>query len=182
MQQHSDGILIIAAPSAGEKLGGVLTAAGYELVQVTDSAYQGIAAANERGAALAVVTQSLAGVSGADVAQQLERVCPVILLCTRQQSDWIGALGRHIMLLTTPLKVRPFMDAVELSLGQRRHRQDKPPATRGDAERRIIESAKQRLMDVHHMAEPDAHRHMQKMSMDSGKPLPEIAKIILELL
>lgn len=180
MQQRGNGILIIAAPAAGEKLGGVLSSSGYDVIRVTGSAYQGMAVANEQGAGLAVVTQTLPDLPGIEVANQLERVCPVILLCTPQQSEWTGVLGRHIIQMTAPIKTRPFIDAVEMSLWRRSFA--KPPTERSGRERQLIDMAKRRLMDAHRIDEPAAHRQLQKMSMDSGKPLSEVARIVLELL
>lgn len=177
MHQNS-AILIIAAAAPGAKLGRALALAGYEVVQV-GSAYRGLALANEQGAALAVVSHTLPDIPGIEVANQLEQVCPVILICTPLQAEWLGVLGRHIMLLTTPVKARPFVDAVELSL---RSRPTRPPAARPKPDRQIIAQAKQRLMDFHRIDEPSAHRQLQRLSMNSGKPLAEVAKIVLGLL
>jgi len=50
--------------------------------------------------------------------------------------------------------------------------------TSGDKE--IINKAKERIMEQLLMEEPDAHRFLQKRSMDTGKSLLEVAKEMLD--
>ena len=51
---------------------------------------------------------------------------------------------------------------------------------RSESERQIIESAKLLLMEKKDMSEPEAHRYIQKISMNSGVDVVETAqKIIL---
>lgn len=51
--------------------------------------------------------------------------------------------------------------------------------TRSDVENRFIQNAKITLIDRYGMSEGQAHRYMQKKSMETGKRLIDIAKIIL---
>ena len=44
---------------------------------------------------------------------------------------------------------------------------------------RDIQSAKQVLIAQRHMTEPEAHRYLQKMSMDAGRSLAETARMVL---
>ncbi|MGX8701415.1 ANTAR domain-containing response regulator [Caproiciproducens sp.] len=48
-------------------------------------------------------------------------------------------------------------------------------------EKQVIEQAKNILMERNHFTEPQAHRFIQKKSMDSGKKMIETAMIILNL-
>lgn len=47
-------------------------------------------------------------------------------------------------------------------------------------DRKVIERAKGKLMDTLHLSESQAHYHMQKKSMDTGKRIVDIAREILE--
>ena len=50
---------------------------------------------------------------------------------------------------------------------------------RSDEEKEIILKAKALLMEKRSMTEPEAHRYMQKRSMDSGFKLISTARLIL---
>ena len=50
------------------------------------------------------------------------------------------------------------------------------------AERAVIERAKALLMERNHMTEEEAHRYVQKCSMDSGNSIVETAQMIISLL
>ena len=46
----------------------------------------------------------------------------------------------------------------------------------------MIEDAKKLLMERNHMTEEEAHRYIQKCSMDSGNNMVEAAKMIFVLM
>ena len=52
---------------------------------------------------------------------------------------------------------------------------------RSDEDKKIINQAKEILMDRHHMTEPEAHRYLQKCAMDSGTNLRETAEMVISL-
>ena len=54
---------------------------------------------------------------------------------------------------------------------------DKGPARRGMEEQRLIAQAKAVLMDRHGMTEEQAHRFLQKQSMDNGAKLTDTARL-----
>lgn len=49
-------------------------------------------------------------------------------------------------------------------------------------EQELIKQAKELLMDRNHMTETDAHRYLQKCSMDSGTNMVETAQMIMSLI
>ena len=56
------------------------------------------------------------------------------------------------------------------------------PPQRSDQDRKDILEAKQLLMERNHMTEEEAHRYLQKTSMDSGTNLVETAQMLLTLM
>ena len=56
---------------------------------------------------------------------------------------------------------------------------EKGPAKRDGEEQRLIDRAKAVLMDRHGMTEEQAHRFLQKQSMDSGAKLTDTARLVL---
>ena len=53
---------------------------------------------------------------------------------------------------------------------------------RNDAEKKLVDQAKALLMERNNMSEDEAHRYLQKSSMDSGTNLMETAQMILTIL
>ena len=55
------------------------------------------------------------------------------------------------------------------------------PKKRTEAEQRVLREAKEILMERNHMTEEEAHRYIQKCSMDSGTSLPETAQMVIAM-
>ncbi len=64
----------------------------------------------------------------------------------------------------------------------RRRTQRQKPAARSEADMRVIDRAKELLMERNGMTESEAHRYIQKCSMDSGTNLVETAQKLIRLI
>ena len=53
---------------------------------------------------------------------------------------------------------------------------------RSERETRLIEKAKELLMERNNMSETEAHRYIQKCSMDSGTNMVETAQMVISLI
>lgn len=90
-----------------------------------------------------------------------------------------------LMSLTTPLKVFDLVNTVEMMIRQieRRLKQDKKkPKKRSEREENYIRNAKRLLMERNHLSEEEAHRYIQKCSMDNATNMVETAQMILMLI
>ena len=65
------------------------------------------------------------------------------------------------------------------SMERRRRRQRLSPRERKPEEMALIKEAKCLLMERNHMSEEEAHRYIQKCSMDSSTSMVETAKMVL---
>ena len=66
---------------------------------------------------------------------------------------------------------------------QRRRRKRREAAKqRNPEEKALINKAKALLMDRNHMTEEEAHRYLQKSSMDSGTNMLETAQMVLTIM
>lgn len=85
-----------------------------------------------------------------------------------------------IFALPLPLSRHRLLDAIEVLCGNveepKRKQKERSPE-----ETKLIESAKLFLMENYHMTESQAHRFMQKRSMDIGAKIVDTAKVILNL-
>ena len=55
------------------------------------------------------------------------------------------------------------------------------PKERSSAERALLEHAKSLLMETKNMSEVEAHRYIQKCSMDNGTNMVETAQMVIEI-
>ena len=96
---------------------------------------------------------------------------------------WEEGKAENVVALKMPLKVHELVGTLEMmanSLICRRKKKSRP-AGRSEEEKQIIQKAKQVLMARNNMTEEEAHRYMQKSSMDSATGLAETAQMILSI-
>lgn len=92
---------------------------------------------------------------------------------------------RDIMSLSMPLKVHDLINTVDMmtqAIERRKKRERQRPKERGAEEEGTIKEAKELLMNRNHMTEEEAHRYLQKCSMDSGTNLVEEARMVLVMM
>ena len=91
---------------------------------------------------------------------------------------------QDVVYLPMPLKVHDLITTLEMmceSQRKRRKEKKKAPAERSWEERQLISQAKALLMEINHMTESEAHRYIQKCSMDSGTNMVETAQMVISL-
>lgn len=90
-----------------------------------------------------------------------------------------------VMCVSMPLKVHELIDTINMiqySAMKRRRKRREKPRVRDPKERAIIEKAKMLLMERNNMTEEEAHRYVQKCSMDSGNSMVETAQMIMSIM
>lgn len=98
-------------------------------------------------------------------------------LVEREKSD--------VVCLEMPLKVNDLVDTLAMmveNIERRRRRRRESPRVRSAEEQQIINSAKQLLMERNDMSEDEAHKYLQKSSMDSGTNMVESAQMVLRIM
>lgn len=91
----------------------------------------------------------------------------------------------NLVCLALPLKVHELLETVEMmdySVTRMRKQLKKKPRERSGREREILDEAKRLLMERNHMTEEEAHRYIQKRSMDNGIGMVETAQMVLSLM
>ena len=90
-----------------------------------------------------------------------------------------------IVCLSMPLKVHELIQTVETmsyTITRMRKKRRTEPKVRSEEEKRMLQDAKELLMIRNNMSEEEAHRYIQKRSMDNGTGLIETAQMILSLM
>lgn len=84
-----------------------------------------------------------------------------------------------------PLKVHDLVGTLEMIVQAQARRKKKlrqQPKQRNEKERAVIDQAKALLMERNSMTEEEAHRYIQKCSMDSGTNMYETAQMVISLM
>lgn len=90
-----------------------------------------------------------------------------------------------IISLAMPLKVHDLINTVDMmsqTVMRRRRRAKTKPKERNAEETALIKEAKELLMNRNQMTEQEAHRYIQKCSMDSGTNMVETAQMVLAMM
>lgn len=93
--------------------------------------------------------------------------------------------GNGIVCLAMPLKVGDLVSTVGMmaeGIERRRRKAKLKPKVRNAEEEAAIKEAKELLMGRNHMTEEEAHRYLQKCSMDSGTNMVETAWMVLSMM
>ena len=91
----------------------------------------------------------------------------------------------NIVSLVLPMKVHELLQTVEMMEGEirrRRKRMRQRPKVRSEEDQKVIQKAKGLLMERNGFSEEEAHRYIQKRSMDNGTELVEVSQMILSLM
>ena len=130
--------------------------------------------------ALAVPGAGWVGELGSLFVGALKGIAPVLVISSPGNLELCG--DRNLIKLAVPSSRAEFFASLDLAQGvlaggapaSRLHIQ------RSAEEERLICRAKAVLMEVNLMSEAEAHRFLQKYSMDTGLRLAETARLILE--
>ena len=91
----------------------------------------------------------------------------------------------NLVSLAMPLKIHELLHTVEMmdyTITRRKKKQRQRPKPRSADDMQIMEKAKTVLMERNGFSEEEAHRYIQKRSMDNGTGLVETAQMILSLM
>jgi len=134
-----------------------------------------------------VMDIKMPGMDGIEAARILtqEKIAPVVLLTAYSQKELIerakeaGVVGY----LVKPFRETDLAPAIELALARfvefRALEDEVDNLAEALETRKKVEQAKGILMDKHGMTESEAFRKIQKMSMNTRKPMKEVAEAII---
>lgn len=90
-----------------------------------------------------------------------------------------------VISLSMPFKVFDLMNTIEMmaqSIGRRRKKRRAELKNRNPEQQALVKEAKSLLMERNNMTEEEAHRYLQKCSMESGVNMVETAQMVLSIM
>lgn len=174
--------LVIAFPKqeVSHNLKRILTQSGYHVPAVCASGAQALERMGELESGILVCGARFADMTYAQLYADLPEGFQMLLIA--------GAAAvrerqvENLVCLVMPFQVHELLETLEM-MEQRQQRRKKRlrsvPRERSGEEKRTIGQAKALLMERNGMTEEEAHRYMQKRSMENGTGLFEVAQMLL---
>lgn len=176
------GNIIVAfpRPENAKSIRSILVRGGFSVNAVCTSGAHALQYANELGDGILVCASQLRDITYLELYQDLPSHFQMLLLTTQHGCSQVEGTG--IVCLSMPLKVPELLKTVEMmecAAGGRKKKRRTAPRQRSEEENRILQRAKELLMEQRGLTEEAAYRYIQKNSMDSGVGLIETAQKIL---
>lgn len=174
--------IIIAFPKLEDAklIKSILARNGYQVNVLCTTGAQVISAANSLDDGIVLCGYRLPDMHYSEIYNYLPKGYEMLLMASPAKLE--ECINNNIICLSMPLKAHDLINTVEMMLASYRRKREKKPKKRTEAEKAVILKAKLLLMDRNHMSEEEAHRYIQKTSMDSGTNMVETAEMILSLM
>lgn len=156
----------------------LLVRSGYDVAGVCTTGAQALQIADRLECGIVVCGYKFHDMMYAELLECLPKGFQMLLVASRHilASCELG----QVVGLCLPLKKTDLVNTLEMmaaALQRRRKKEKNRPKKRTEEEKQVIAAAKKLLMERNHLSEEDAHRYLQKCSMDSGNSLLETAKM-----
>ncbi len=177
--------IIVALPKIedAKSLKNLLVRSGFTVIAACSSGAQALSLADGLNDGIVISAYRLPDMLYEELFDCLPRGFEMLLLAS--QSLLLECGGSDIMCLGMPLKVHDLLNTVEMmvtSIAYKRKKSKDKPKERKPEEVAMINQAKSLLMSRNNMTEEEAHRYIQKCSMDSSTNMVETAQMILSVM
>ena len=96
-----------------------------------------------------------------------------------------GCQDEEITSLSMPIKAHELLETLAMLVEEKERQNTKRrrmPRQRSEEEQRILDEAKAALIQRRNLTEEEAHRYIQKNSMDVGRSMVETAQMLLSMI
>ncbi|MCI9319852.1 MAG: ANTAR domain-containing protein [Lachnospiraceae bacterium] len=177
--------IIIALPKPEDARGikNILVRNGFQVAGVCTTGAQAISQADGLGEGIILCSFKLADMVYSELQECLPYGFELLLLASpRLLSECAGS---GVICLAMPFKVNDLLSTLGMmceGIRRRRRNAKGKPKVRNAEEEADIKAAKELLMARNHMTEEEAHKYLQKCSMDSGTNIVETARMALSMM
>ncbi len=162
---------------------GILMRSGFQVIAVCTTGSQVLSTCEDLGGGILVCGYRFSDMLYEELRECLPASMEMLLIASPGRLGSPGPEG--VVYLPMPLKVQDLLSTLEMMIRsqlRRRKRMRLQPRERSAEEQRLISDAKKLLMERNNMTESEAHRYIQKCSMDSGTNMTETAQMIMSLI
>jgi len=177
--------IIVALPKLedAKSIKNILVRNGFQVPGVCTTGAQAISQADDLNGGIVICGYKLADMVYSELLECLPHGFDMLLMASARLLSECRESG--VVCLAMPLKVNDLVNTVGMmaeALQRRRRREKQKPRIRSTEEEAAIREAKELLMGRNHLTEEEAHKYLQKCSMDSGTNMAEAALMILSMM
>lgn len=176
-------IVAFSKPQDGRNIRNILVKHGIQVTASCTSGAQVLASTDDLRSGIVVSGYRFGDMTCRQLADQLPPGFDLLLIAS--PSRWSGEAMGRIVCLPAPFKMGDLVSTVRMieqtQAEKRRRMRRQPPQKRREEDQKAIDTAKAILMERNRMTEPEAHKYLQKCSMDSQVSLIEAAQMVISL-
>lgn len=177
--------IIVALPKLEDarNMKNLLVRSGYAVAAVCTSGAQALAQADNLNDGIVICGYKLADMLYSELHDSLPQGFEMLLMAS--QRFLMECQDNEIVCLTMPFKMNDLVNTVEMmsnSIAYKRRKRREKPKQRNPEEVALIKDAKLLLMNRNNMTEEEAHRYIQKTSMDNSTSMVETAQMVLTVM
>ena len=176
-------IVAFAKIDDAKSIKNILVKNGFQVTAVCTSGAQALSYADEFHDGIVICGYRLADMICVDVQENLPKGFEMVVMASQRVLAEIS--GTNIMGLAMPLKVHELVSTVNMmsqGIIRRKKKKREKPRVRNEEEVATIAKAKRLLMERNNMTEEEAHRYLQKHSMDNSTNMVETAQMVLSMM
>lgn len=177
------GIIIVCPEiETGKEIKYKLLRSGYRVWGICTSGAQALEMADRMGSGIVISEYQLPDMVFSELREVLPSAFEMLLIAPAYRL--VENTGSGIMSLRRPFEQQELLSAISLMVNSIENRKNnkkagKDPVKRLPEEKKMLNEAKALLMSRNNMSEEEAHRYIQKYSMDNSTSLQETARRIL---
>lgn len=177
--------IIVALPKVddGRNMKNLLVRSGYSVTAVCTSGAQTLAQVDDLNDGIVICGYKLADMVYSELHDNLPQGFEMLLMAS--QRFLMECRDNDIVCLSMPFKMNDLINTVEMmssSIAYKRRKRRERPKQRNPEEIALINEAKLLLMNRNNMTEEEAHRYIQKTSMDNSTGMVETAQMVLTVM
>ena len=176
-------IVAFAKEADAKNFRSILVRKGFDVAATCTSGAQALSAMEDLGNGVVICGYRLSDMIYNELSANLPSYFQMLLISSPNKVDG-SLLPENVIYLETPLKTEDMVASLNMMLERvsiRRKKARQVNRERSQEEQETIRKAKELLMERHKMTEPEAHKYLQKCSMDSGTGIVETAEMITSL-
>jgi response regulator NasT len=175
-------IVAFARIDDAKSIKNILVKNGMSVAAVCTSGAQALGYTDEFHDGIVICGYKMADMICVELNESLPKGFEMIVMASQRALNEVSGTG--IIGLSMPLKVHELINTVGMmsqGIMRRRKKLREKPRVRNEEEATIILHAKGLLMERNNMTEDEAHRYIQKHSMDNGTNMVETAQMVLSM-
>ncbi len=175
-------IVVFPRLDDARNLKNILVRSGFSVTALCTTGAQALSYADGLNTGIIISAYKLPDMLFFEIKEFMPKDFEMLVLANKQRLA--ECQGNGVMALSMPFVISDFIDTVGMlvtAADKKRKLSKKIPREKSEEDKQLIEQAKRLLMERNNFTEEEAHKFIQKCSMDSGTNMVESAGMVLTM-